>query len=222
MIWYRCSSLSLLSRLFLTGSLRPLQGLQLRLVSPSPLCSSTFRISNNIQIWIYPTSHQSRFVGKSFYSDGYAWIEKCVPVTKILDFGISFKGHLRRQAINLALLIWHCRRSRLGTGWPTYIGNQVRTSGELARGLVRSMLNFSLLWGLLITGRQILFFMLIDIRSGLLAGIGWFVYISKSQRIGLIFQDRFWFVHLPFVSITRLVQVDHISDQVIASLAFFL
>ena len=54
------------------------------------------------------------------------------------------------------------------------------------------------------TRRPVLFFLLINSRSGLLTRVEWSVYISKSQRIlCLIFWDRFWFMPVPFVSMVK-------------------
>ena len=47
-------------------------------------------------------------------------------------------------------------------------------------------------------------FLLIIIRSGLLAGIRWSACMSKSHRnLCVIFLDRCWVVHIPFVGVVK-------------------
>ena len=54
------------------------------------------------------------------------------------------------------------------------------------------------------------FFLLIIIRSGLLAEIRWSVCMTKSHRsLCVIFQDRCWDVHIPFVSMVKFKFLAH-------------
>ena len=75
---------------------------------------------------------------------------------------------------------------------------------------------------------QIFFFLLIIIRSGLLAEIRWSVCISKSHRtVCVIFLDRCWVVHIPFVGMVKFkflahFPVDHLSLPVMSSLVLLL
>ena len=69
-------------------------------------------------------------------------------------------------------------------------------------------------------------FLLIIIRSGLLAGISWFVCMLKSHR-SVIFQDRCWVVNIPSVSVFKFkflayFFVDHLADPVVSRLILFL
>ena len=62
------------------------------------------------------------------------------------------------------------------------------------------------------------FFLLIIIKSGLLPGIRWSVCMSKFLRG--IFYDRFWVVHIPFVSMVESkclthFPVNHLTDPVV-------
>ena len=58
---------------------------------------------------------------------------------------------------------------------------------------------------------QVLFFLLIIIKSGLLAGIRWSVCMLKSHRSFLrgLFLDRFLVVHIPFVSTNEFKFLTH-------------
>ena len=68
---------------------------------------------------------------------------------------------------------------------------------------------------------QVLFFLLIIIRSGLLAVIRWSVCMSKSHRsLCVIFLDSCWVVHIPFVHMVKFkflahLPVDHLPDPVV-------
>ena len=70
---------------------------------------------------------------------------------------------------------------------------------------------------------QVLFFFLITIRSGLLAGIRWSVCMSKSHRSLCVSFFRCWVVHIPFVRMVKFqflvhLPVDHLAHSVVSSL----
>ena len=72
---------------------------------------------------------------------------------------------------------------------------------------------------------QVLLFLLIIIRSGLLAGFRWSVYIFKSHRSLCVsfFLDRCWVVHITFVSVVKLkflahFTVDHLANPIVSRL----
>ena len=77
------------------------------------------------------------------------------------------------------------------------------------------------------TTLQILFFLLIIIiRSGLLARIRWSICMLK-EFMRVIFQDRCWVVHIPYVSMVKFnflahLPVDHLADSVASHLILLL
>ena len=100
----------------------------------------------------------------------------------------------------------------------------------LARSRYLSLFSHSfsfILWSAKSTILQIFFSLLIIIRSGLLAEIRWSVCMSKSQFVCVIFYDRCWVVHIPFVGMVKFkylahFPVDHLAHTVVSSLILLL
>ena len=76
---------------------------------------------------------------------------------------------------------------------------------------------------------QVLFFLLIIIRSSLLAEIRWSVCMSRSHwSLCVLFsRDSWWVVHIPFVCMVKFkflahIPVYHLDDPIVSSLIFLL
>ena len=105
---------------------------------------------------------------------------------------------------------------------------------SLARSRYLSFFSLSFSFILWSAGRakstilQVLFYLLITIRSGLLVEIRWFVCMSKSHRgLCVILQDSCWVVHIPFVRIVKFkflahFPVDHLAHPVVSCLIHLL
>ena len=74
---------------------------------------------------------------------------------------------------------------------------------------------------------QVLFFLLIIIKSGLLAEIKWSVCVKVPEEfIRVIFYERCWVVHIPFVWMVKFkflahLPVDYLYDPIVSSLYYY-
>ena len=104
---------------------------------------------------------------------------------------------------------------------------------SLARSRYLSLFTFFLFYSVVCRDNKVdifanfLFSLLIIIRSGLLVEIRWSVWLSKSHwSLCIIFSDRCWVMHIPFVGKVKFkflahFPVDHLAHPVLSSLVPF-